>query len=400
MTKNNTQDLTIIKKQNTQRTIGIFEGKTNGSTLIFLGGIHGNEASGVAALEKVFSALQGKEAIFKGKVFALRGNIKALNQNVRFLDLDLNRQFTKAKIKQLKEDTLYKYKEQEEQIELLEEIEQILNTEKGPFYFFDLHTTSSETIPFITVNDSLLNRKYTKQYPVPLVLGIEEYLEGPLLSYINELGYIAFGFEGGQHTSKEAINNHISFIYLSLAFTGCLTKSEANFDFYYNNLFKNSKGVTSFFEITYRHLIKESDAFKMNKGFKNFQPIKSQQQVATDTKGKIKTPFSGKIFMPLYQGKGEDGFFIIRKIPKFFLWLSKKLRAIKMDHFLVILPGINWGYNTKDTLLVNRKVARFFAKDFFHLLGYRSSTLNENQYIMKNREAFSKNRDYRNEPWY
>ena len=39
----------------------------------------------------------------------------------------------------------------------------------------------------------------------PIVLGIEEYLQGPLLSYINTLGYVSLGFESGQHDNKQAI---------------------------------------------------------------------------------------------------------------------------------------------------------------------------------------------------
>lgn len=47
------------------------------------------------------------------------------------------------------------------------------------------------------VNDSFLNCIYIKNYLLFIVLGIEEYLEGFLLNYINELGYVVFGFEGG-----------------------------------------------------------------------------------------------------------------------------------------------------------------------------------------------------------
>jgi hypothetical protein len=76
--------------------------------------------------------------------------------------------------------------DEKQQLFIQETINLILEEESGPFYFFDLHTTSSDTIPFITVNDSLLNREFTSMYPLPSILGIEEYLEGPLLSYINE----------------------------------------------------------------------------------------------------------------------------------------------------------------------------------------------------------------------
>ena len=195
-----------------RRTLGAIQGAQKGPTLIFVGGIHGNEPSGVRALVSVLQELNECIPYFRGNLIALAGNLKALQENVRYLDVDLNRQFTKEIIDRLKNKEASLFQEDTEQLDLLHEIETILVSEEGPFYFFDLHTTSSKTLPFLTVNDSLLNRKFTQQYPLPIVLGIEEYLEGPLLSYINKLGYVAFGFEGGQHKSPEAFKNHKKFI--------------------------------------------------------------------------------------------------------------------------------------------------------------------------------------------
>lgn len=73
-------------------------------------------------------------------------------------------------------------------------LEDIINSNFGPFYFIDFHTTLSKTLPFITINDVVIDRKFSKFFLVPIALGIEEYLNGPLLSYINELGYVSLGF--------------------------------------------------------------------------------------------------------------------------------------------------------------------------------------------------------------
>ncbi len=383
-----------------KRIIGKYNGNLPGPTLIFVGGIHGNEPSGVLALEKVLSKLNAEAITFNGKMIALSGNLKALEKHVRFLDTDLNRQFTSEKIEALKQLTTFSNSEQEEQIQLLNEIEHLLANETGPFYFFDLHTTSSKTIPFLTVNDSLLNRTFTKQYPLPIVLGIEEYLEGPLLSYINELGYVAFGFEGGQHDCPKALLNHEAFIWITLGYTDCIEKTNLHF---INSLQRLSQTVSNkhtFYEIIYRHFIKDQSGFEMGLGYVNFQHIKKHERLAKDHTQELLSPKSGQIFMPLYQGKGNDGFFIIRKIPKLFLGLSKLLRNVNLDELLVWLPGISWGDSQKTTLKINRKVARFFAKDFFHLLGYRSKSLDRSHYLMKNREALSRDKEYEKEVWY
>ena len=85
-------------------------------------------------------------------------------------------------------------------------------------------------MPFITINDALINRKFSEQFPVPIVLGIEEYLNGPLLSYINQMGYVSLGFESGQHDDFSAITNSIAFVYLALVYSGVL-KEEAVINF-------------------------------------------------------------------------------------------------------------------------------------------------------------------------
>ena len=236
------------------RFIGQFKGSSNGPTLIFVAGMHGNEPAGIFALRDVLKALNSLKDKFQGNLYALSGNLSALEKGIRYNEHDLNRLWTSEII-----DDIEKHKSLASANEIIElkdiyySIDQILKKEKGPFYFFDLHTTSSHSIPFITVNDSLLNRKYTSQYPLPIVLGIEEFLNGALLNYINELGYIAFGFEGGQHEDPIAVDNHIAFIYLSMVFSGSLKKDEINFKKYYDQLFNSTEKHQSFYEIFQRY---------------------------------------------------------------------------------------------------------------------------------------------------
>ena len=81
-------------------------------------------------------------------------------------------------------------------------------------------------------------------------MGIEEYLDGPLLSYINEQGYLAIGFESGQHTAKEAVDNSIAFMWLSLVYGGALKRADVDgFEGYYRQLqepLKNQSQYTHF----------------------------------------------------------------------------------------------------------------------------------------------------------
>ena len=383
------------------RIIGHIRGEQPGPTLIFLGGMHGNESSGVFALRKVIDDLEERNISISGSIYAISGNLQALAKGKRFQNQDLNRMWTKENIELLANgDFKIDNNDCAELKELYQLIQGILKKASGPFYFMDLHTTSSETIPFVLVNDTMVNRKFTEQYPVPMILGIEEYLDGPLLSYINELGYVAFGYEAGQHDDLSSIENHIAFIYLSLKFSGSLNESDINYSHYYEQLAKTSVDSRYVYEISYGFRVKESDSFTMKPGFVNFQHVKKGQQMAIKNNILVIASYNGRIFMPRYQNVGEDGFFEIRKISNFALRMSAVLRKIYLENLLVLLPGVSWESEKKDALRVNRNIAKFFTKKFFHLLGYRSRRLNKTHLIMKNREAASREEEYYNAVWY
>ena len=383
-----------------ERIIGKISRKPSDPTLIFVGGIHGNEPAGILAMQEVFDQIQKNHLPIKGNVFFLAGNLQALDRGVRYLKEDLNRMWTDQRVNQLlsKEETS-NHPELEEQAVLLEHISNILDSNSGPFYFFDIHTTSSHTQPFLTVNDSLLNRAFTSQYPLPVILGIEEYLNGPILSFINEKGYVAFGFEAGQHDELTAIENAVSFCYLSMVYGQVLDQETIDYDYHFNKLSESTSHIQHTFEIVYRHDIAASEKFVMKPGFTNFQEVAKGDLLAHINGTAIQAQHKGRIFMPLYQEKGTDGYYQIKKIPKSILRLSAKMRKLKLDKMLTWLPGIRWMDDQKSALIINKKIARFMAKELLHLLGYRSINRGSQYLHAYNREAKSRTSDYRETCW-
>lgn len=391
----------IKKTVDIQRVIGHIKGKQPGPTVVFIGGIHGNEPSGVFALHKIIRTLKTQKIEIKGNIYALSGNLNALQKGIRYETKDLNRLWTSDRMKKvLNNGHQPANDDMAEQQELLILLKQIINTEPAPLYFMDLHTTSSESIPFLTVNDSLLNRWFTTQYPLPVILGIEEHLDGPVLSYINELGYVSFGFEAGQHDDLSSYENQEAFIYVSLVLTGALEKHVIDYHHFHNILAKTSVDSRGIYEIFEKHEISEGDAFQMEPGFVNFQTITPDEVLATTNGLALKSNKHCKIFMPLYQAQGEDGYFLIRKIKKRFFALSEIFRKLRIDKVLPLLPGIRWASDKQDMLIVNLNIARFFATQFFHLMGYRSKRQDKNHLIIKNREAAAKKEDYQQEAWF
>ena len=388
----------LQKTTSVNRIIGKIKGDTTKPTIVFFAGIHGNETSGVFALQEVLKNIQSLNT--QGSVYGISGNLKALEVNKRYIDEDLNRIWTHERLLQLKNNHKLNIEEQE-QTELFDILKGIITTNSGPFYFIDFHTTSSKTLPFITINDALINRKFSRLFPVPIVLGIEEYLNGPLLSYINELGFVSLGFESGQHDEVQAVSNHVSFAYLALVYTKILNKEDVvDYDKHYNRLKKASENESAISEVVHLHKIIGNEKFKMLNGFKSFQNIKKGTPLAISNNKEVVSKHDATLFMPLYQEVGDDGFFIIRRIRPFFLSLSAVLRKFKADNLLVLFPGISWEDKRKHVLQVNLKVARYFAKPIFHLFGYRNKRIDRTHVSLYNRERISKVAMYKNEDWF
>ncbi|MBT8245883.1 succinylglutamate desuccinylase/aspartoacylase family protein [Winogradskyella sp.] len=380
-----------------KRIIHHVRGQSKGPTLVFFGGIHGNEKAGVEALKNVLPQL--KKDNICGQIFGVYGNIKAINQNKRYIDKDLNRIWTTQFLNDLEDKTIYSQEEQEQKA-LFKFISGLLSNNTEPVYFIDFHTTSSKTLPFITINDAIINRKFSKHFPVPVVLGIEEYLEGPLLSYLNKQGFVSLGFEAGQHNDKAAIINCESFIHLACHYSGALKERFNEFKTHYQQLQKSAKNKTDIYEVIYKYHINENENFKMEHGFESFQPIKKGILLATSNQKPIYAPSSHELFMPLYQEKGNDGFFIIKRIPRFILEVSALVRKLKLDGLLTLLPGIKWHDKTNGILRANLRITRFMAKSIFHLLGYRNKQQDDTHLLLYNRERVAKTEMYKKAPWY
>lgn len=366
---------TALKTENRftdeHRILGEVLGSENGPTMVIFAGIHGNEKAGVLAAEKVLHKIREENMLFRGNVHFILGNINALNHDVRFQDADLNRVWTRERMQEIKSSSFVLDAETREQIEIYRIIRSIIKNERGPYYFLDLHTTSSPSVPFITISDSLNNRKFSSYFPVPVVLGIEEYLEGPLLTFINDHGYIALGFEGGQHTDPASVVNCEYFIWKSLVHSRCLGKDQVRDFKKYRDHFSKLCCSNQFFEISFRFGLDNASDFTMRPEFENFEAIHKDQLLAFFKGQEVRADQSGRIFMPLYQEQGEEGFFILQKISGFWLRFSKVARKWKINNLLRVIPGVQQDPENKYVLIVDPRIARFLTKDIFHLFGYR-----------------------------
>ena len=299
-----------------ERLLGKIEGTLPGPLIICLAAIHGNEQFGIHAFRNVYSAILNHKIPFCGKLVGIIGNEKAVQSNRRFIDYDLNRCWTESHIEEL----LGGKNSKAEDNELLAIHRMIKEESQGNYtmrVLSDLHATSSDKGNFIVVPEELGSHPIIQALQLPVALDLHKYLDGTLLSYYSEKGYLSFAMEGGQIGTSEVYRLHTSGLWEILEKAGAISQHDHEHeDHYANHLKEVSENLPSKVKVLYRHLVRPEDGFRMLPGFHNFQKIHKGQQLAIDARGNIVSPHDGMIFMPLYQNEGEDGFFVVEEISK------------------------------------------------------------------------------------
>jgi succinylglutamate desuccinylase len=303
---------------NKSRLIGKIEGDHTSPTVVFSGGIHGNEPAGVLALVKVFNRLKEKNIAVNGSILAIIGNRKALHINQRYIVNDLNRLWTPENIHKLHNGGFSKNNITPEIKEMIEIDELLMNFIKGKSaekrYFIDLHTTSSNTIPFAAIDKIKNSIAFAMQLPLPFIINLDEFLKGTLLHYLDHINFGAMIFEAGTHEDPKSVYVHEALVWIALYTTGVIEKKDIpNYDSLITLLSGINQNPHQVFRIIHREP-NNNGTFKMMPGFVNFQPIKRGQPLASYNGNGINSQKDGHIFMPLYQSQGLDGYFIVEKI--------------------------------------------------------------------------------------
>lgn len=383
-----------IAESGLERVVARWGGRRPGPMIVCVTTLHGNEPAGLRASRRVAETLRGHDVELRGEFVALAGNLQALAQHRRYIREDLNRMWWPERVEALRHVRRPLMDEEREMMELLGQLEALAEQARGPVYFLDLHTTSADGAPFAAIEDTLAIRQLAFRFPIPVILGIEEEIGGALMEYLAGRGHCCLTFEGGQHESEGAVDNHESLIWIALKICGLIAEDgQHEVNRHVQRLIRECSGIPTAFEIRYRHAIGPQDQFKMLPGMRNFQKVKRGQVVAYDRRGPVRSPKSGRIVMPLYQEQGEDGFFLGREFNPLWLKFSALLRNLRLGRFTHWMPGVkrhpdqrkgNLGW-----MIVNPGIARWFAVEVFHLLGYRRHPP-EGKYLVFSRRPFDR----------
>jgi succinylglutamate desuccinylase len=368
-----------------QRELGSYSSGIAGPLTVIVGGLHGNEPAGVLAARRVLRQLGSRRPALRGRLVALAGNVSALRQSVRFVERDLNRLWTEGEVGPLhgsgeraSDPPLSASDDRREQVELLALIEGELARldPKHGAIFLDLHSTSGGGPPFAIIGDTLHNRRLALALGIPVILGLEETVDGTLLGWLAGRGHTAVGIEGGQNQAPQTVDNHEAAIWVALVASGQLEAHEVpDLAAHRVRLAAAASGTPRIVEIRYRHGLEPDERFEMEPGYANFDSIDEGQLLARSWTSagsqEVRSRERGVLLMPRYQGQGLDGFFVGRAVRPVWLWLSVWLRRLHASTLLSLLPGVSQPAGEGGPLHVDRRIARWFSVELFHLLGYR-----------------------------
>ncbi|MEO6131318.1 MAG: succinylglutamate desuccinylase/aspartoacylase family protein [Saprospiraceae bacterium] len=304
------------------RIIGRYEGHQKGPLLICIGGMHGNEPSGIEAITEVLRLLQIEPRAnpsfqFRGAIVGIRGNLTALNTKQRYINRDLNRMLMQSEVERIQHLHQEEWSVEEvECIELVRTIDEERKKYDAPLtLILDMHTTTADGGIFTIASEDELSRILAKGLHAPVVLGIAEDLVGTTINFFHTpaSGCYCIVFEAGRHDDPGAMHRSVAAIINCMRSIGCVDAGDV--DHRHDGLLINlSLGLPKVTRLIYHFKIPPGQNFVMNPGYENFQKICSGEELGRNEDGKISSPVDGLILMPKYQPKGDDGFFIVEVV--------------------------------------------------------------------------------------
>src|SRR5262249_27731037 len=325
-----------------RRELGTWDCGPAGPTLLVLAGIHGNEPAGVLAVQRVLGRLQELDLDVRGRLVALAGNLPALARGVRYVARDLNRGWLPDAAKALQaRDPDGLRDEDAEQRELLAAFDRALLTTRGPVVFVDLHTTRAAGPPFLCLADTSDNRRLGLATGVPMILGIEETIDGASLEYFSQRGVVGLAVEGGRHEHPDTASNHEALLWLLLERLGILRPGQVDTAPFRAQIARVTSGLPRAVEIVSRHAITAEDRFAMRPGFTTSRAGHEAHLPAPDRGAAAPAPPPCRVMLPLSQPLGDDGFFLARDVRPFRLRVTAMVRRLRLDAIVHWLPGVH-----------------------------------------------------------
>jgi succinylglutamate desuccinylase len=305
-----------------KRKIGIYDECISGPLIFVIGGMHGNEHSGIRAIELLIKMLEVEHITkpdfrFKGRLVGFVGNLQAIKSGTRFIDRDLNRIWDSDRITELMNNhSKPAFQEEFEMLALLKAMShEVKKYSTDKILIIDLHTTSAKGGIFVVPSKKQESLEFAFSIKAPVVDGLLDGISNPAQNYFDSnpwgVPVWSVSFESGMHQDPESVYVAIAALVNILKSIGSVEPEDV--ESRHDHLLEyKSKGQPKLSHLLHIHKIEPGDNFIMRPGFENFQFVKKDTILARDRKGEIKCPEDAYLLMPLYQTKGNDGFFLVK----------------------------------------------------------------------------------------
>ncbi|HKE47292.1 MAG TPA: succinylglutamate desuccinylase/aspartoacylase family protein, partial [Rhodanobacteraceae bacterium] len=174
----------------------------NGPRVVMFSGVHGDEISGIHAVDKLlFDFFTGARTLLKGSLTLARGNAEAIAAERRYLKYNLNRMYKDEYAPDV-DRTAYEYRRAQELKSILRECD----------YFLDLHSAPIAQDPFLIAEKHAI--EFFSRLGLPhIIMGWNKFSGGTTggdgENYANLHGAIAATLESGSHFEKRS--NDVAF---------------------------------------------------------------------------------------------------------------------------------------------------------------------------------------------
>jgi len=358
------------------RVLGVRDSGRQGPLVIVVAGQHGNEPGGVAAARALLELLPEARGEVHGRLVVLAGNRAALRLGVRHQGRDLNRFWHDG---ELAEFSTRPASADTADLAELRELHATLTRELAAagareVTLIDLHTTSAGGAGFTVIPDSIPSRLLARALPLPVILGLEERLEGPLLTWMARQGFTALVLEGGQHDDPTSARACLAGLWVALAHAGLVDAGHPEVAPSRALLARVSHGLPPVMDLSYVHPIQAGDTFVMEPGWRNFMRVHRDQSLALQNGELVQAPLDGYMLMPLYQGLGREGYFLCRPVSPTWILVSRWLRYSRLEWLLRLAPGVQRLEGREGRCHTRRRLPRVSVA-LLHLFGFRKREL-------------------------
>lgn len=168
-----------------------------GPRAVIFSGIHGDEISGIHAVEKLFLDIFLEElSLRRGSLTIVRGNKEAILAEKRYIKYNLNRLFKESYPADI-DQTSYEFKRAQELKTILENCD----------YFLDLHSAPFAQAPFMVAEEKAV--PFYSRLGIPKIMtGWSKFsggtIGGDAENYANQCGALSATLESGSHFNKSS----------------------------------------------------------------------------------------------------------------------------------------------------------------------------------------------------